>query len=112
MIYNFKKEFIDCFGNPITERVENPTTKVTTVVTVTVWEKIARLLYNASRLSGQPLNKEQKYEAYTLSKRIAKSPEAVELSTEEAHFVKTLCLESLSAGAYGFIDDIFEQRNV
>ena len=104
MKVNFNKEFVDCFGNPIMEKKNGQD------VPLKVRERLALSLFNLSTLGGHPLSQEEKYTAYSLSKRIACTPSEVELSTEEASFLKRVCAELLSAGAYGLICDIIEGK--
>ena len=104
MKVNFKKEFVDCFGKTITEKKNGQETPLQ------IWESLARSLFNLSILGGAPVSKEEKYTAYTLSKRIAGNPSEVELTTEEASFLKRVCAEQLSAGAYGIVADIVEGK--
>ena len=104
MKVNFKKDFVDCFGKPITEKKNGQDTPLQ------IWESLARSLFNLSILGGAPVSQEEKYTAYSLSKRIAGNPSEVELTTEEASFLKRVCAEQLSAGAYGIVADIVEGK--
>lgn len=72
--------------------------------------QVAKILFNLSTLGGVPLDAEQKYEAYRLCQRITATPEKVELTAEDAAFLKRVCGEQLSAGAYGQVCDILENR--
>jgi len=111
MKVNFKKDFIDCFGKPITEQIKDPTNEgKPKEVVLTVWELLARKLFNLSTMSSKAVDAEVKYKAYQLSCRIAKNPSEVELSTEEAVFIKEVANEHLSAGAYGYLVDIIEGK--
>lgn len=110
---NLEQNFLDCFGNPITEKVDDPNSKTGKKdVPLLVSVKLARMLFNLASLGGSPLKAEQKYTAYSLSCRIAKNPKAVELSAEECAFIKGVCEEQLSAGAYGFVCDIIEEKKL
>lgn len=104
MKVDFKKEFVDCFGKPITEKKNGQETAIR------IWESLARNLFNLSTLSGTPVSQDEKYTAYSLSRRIAGNPSEVEVSTEEASFLKRVCAEQLSAGAYGIVADIVEGK--
>ena len=104
MKVNLDKEFRDCFGSPITEKRGGRD------VPLRVGERLARSLFNLSALDGKPLGQEEKYTAYSLSRRIARHPAEVELTTEEASFVKRVSAEQLSAGAYGFVADLIEGK--
>lgn len=105
MKINFKKDFVDCFGNPIEENVNG------NVVHVNVARKLAASLFSISNVEGKPLTGDEKYMAYSISCRMANTPESVELTTEEATFLKKVCSELLSAGAYGQLYDLIEGNN-
>lgn len=104
MKVNFNNEFVDCFGKTITEKKNGQETPLQ------IWESLARALFNLSILEGKPVSQDEKYTAYSLSKRIAGNPSEVELTTEEASFLKRVCAEQLSAGAYGIVADIVEGK--
>lgn len=104
MKINFKKNFVDSFGCPITELKDGKRT------TKEIWRFLAATLFSLSSLGKEPLSKEKKYTAYLLSKRIAENPEAVECTTEEASFLKDVCSEMLNAGAYGQVVDLIENN--
>lgn len=104
MIVNFKKNFVDSFGSPITELKDGKRTPQE------IWRFLAATLFSLSSLGKEPLSKEQKYTAYVLSRRIAENPEAVECTTEEASFLKDVCSEMLNAGAYGQVVDLIENN--
>ena len=104
MKVNFNKTFVDCFGNSITEKKDGKD------VAIEIWERLAFSLFNISTLGGTPISQDEKYTAYSLSMRIAGNPSEVELSTEEASFLKRVCAEQLSAGAYGIVADIVEGK--
>lgn len=104
MKVNFKQEFVDCFGKTITEKKNGQETPLQ------IWESLARTMFNLSLLGGAPVSQDEKYTAYSLSKRIAGNPSEVELTTEETSFLKRVCTEQLSAGAYGIVADIVEGK--
>ena len=104
MKINFKKNFVDSFGCPITELKDGKRT------TQEIWRFLAATLFSLSSLGKEPLSKEKKYTAYLLSKRIAENPEAVDCTTEEASFLKEVCCEMLNAGAYGQVVDLIENN--
>lgn len=95
MKVNFNKSFADCFGKELSEKKN-------------VAEQLGMYLFNLSHLGGSPLSGEQKYMAYSLCRRICSNPDVVEMSTEEASFLKEVCAEVFSSGAYGQIVDIIE----
>lgn len=78
-------------------------------VPVKVSSYLANTLFNLSAIDGKSLTAEEKYMAYSLCKRIANADGEVEITTEEASFIKKVCASQLSAGAYGFITDIIEK---
>ncbi len=113
MNVNFKRDFVDCFGMTITEKVKDFTApNGEKEVPLSVWMKLARLLFNLSSMSGRPIDEKLKFQAYKLSCRIAKNPADVELSFEEAVFIKEVACEYLSAGAYGYVVEIIEGKIV
>lgn len=94
MKVNFNRTFTDCFGKEIEGK--------------NIGEQVCLFLFNLSSLSGNPIPAEKKYMAYTLCNRISVHPDEVELTTEEASFIKDVCNEVMSAGAYGQIVDLIE----
>ena len=94
MKVNFNKPFTDCFGKSIEGK--------------NISEQVCMSLFNLSTLSGTPVPADKKYMAYSLCNRISSSPDEVEMSTEEASFLKEVCNENYSAGAYGQIVDMVE----
>lgn len=102
MTVNFNNEFTDCFGQAI---LGNTPGKA-----INMGEALCQTLFNLSTLGGAMVSQEKKYMAYRLSLRISECPEAVELTTEEASFLKEVCAEAYSAGAYGRIADLIEGK--
>lgn len=102
MTVNFNREFIDCFGNGIPGK--NPE-KVSNMA-----EELCLTLFNLSTLGGGIVSPDKKYMAYRLSLRISECPDAVELTTEEASFLKEVSAEAYSAGAYGRVADLIEGK--
>lgn len=102
MTVNFNHEFTDCFGNGI--QGKNPG-KVSNMA-----EELCLTLFNLSTLGGAMVPAEKKYLAYRLSLRISTCPDAVELTTEEASFIKEVSAEAYSAGAYGRVADLIEGK--
>ena len=110
MKVNLKRDFVDCFGEQLKQKVVDPKSKDGIKEEVlTVWKVVASKLYNLSTLYGVGLKPEVKYNAYQLCNRIIATPEAVELSVEEASFIKEVAGEQLSAGAYGLVVDLIEK---
>lgn len=100
MNINLNVPFVDLMGKPIYENGKE----------ANVADRIASLLFNLSALHKEPLNAEQKYQAYKLCTAIIHSPSSVELSAEQASFIKDVCSEAFSAGAYGQVVDIIENN--
>lgn len=96
MKVNFDRPFSDCFGKSIEGK--------------NIAEQVCMSLFNLSMISGNPVTPENKYTAYILCNRISSTPDDVELTTEEASFLKEVCNESYSAGAYGQIVDLIEGK--
>lgn len=105
MKVNFDRVFKDCFGNPILEGRKGE------LVPQEVWRVVAAKLFGLSVLGGSMLSPEKKYMAYELSMRISGNPSETECTTEEASFIKDVCAENLSAGAYGQVVDMIENNN-
>ncbi len=68
------------------------------------------VLFNLNTLGGAPLTPERKYEAHRLCRKIADSPESVEITTEEGTLLKEAAAEAYSCGAYGQVVDIIENN--
>lgn len=100
MTVNFNQEFIDCFGNGIPGKTPG---KVSNMA-----EELCLTLFNLSTLGGGMVAQDKKYMAYRLSLRISECPDVVELTTEEASFLKEVSAEAYSAGAYGRVADLIE----
>ena len=100
MTIDFKKSFVDFTGNEILEG-ERPKM---------ISESLCFTLFYLSQMNGTIVSAEMKYTAYRICKKITDKPEEVELTTEEGSFLKEVCGESYSAGAYGQIVDIIEQK--
>lgn len=96
MKVNLNKCFVDCFGKNIEGK--------------NIAEQLSLFLFNLSSLAGSPLSAENRYLAYCLCNRISSCPSTVELTTEEASFIKEVANEAFSAGAYGQIVDIIEGK--
>lgn len=104
MKINFKKPFVDNFGNPVREK------RGESLQVQEIWRFLAISLFSLSSLKGNPMSAEQKYIAYTLSRRLTDTPDAVECSIEDIAFLKEVCGELLSAGAYGQVVDLIEGK--
>lgn len=100
MNVNLNVPFVDLMGKPIVEKGKE----------AVVADRVASLLFNLSALHKEPMSAEQKYQAYKLCTAIIHSPGNVELSAEQAAFIKEVCSEAFSSGAYGQIVDIIEKN--
>ncbi len=101
MKVNFNKPFMDATGKPVMMGDQKQV----------ISERLGFMLFNLSQIKGQPATPEQKYQAYCLLKKIKDNPEEVEITTEEGTLIKDIAAEVLSAGAYGQIYDIIENKN-
>ncbi len=104
MEVNLKRPFVDNYGEAVCE-LRKGVPEITEI-----GRQVSKLLFNLSTLGGVPLDADQKYEAYRLCQRITAAPEKVELTAEDVVFLKRVCGEQLSAGAYGQVCDILENR--
>lgn len=73
-------------------------------------DTIAAYMFNLATLSGKPINREQKMQAYRIYRKVLENPASVEITTEDASFIKDVCAEYMTAGAYGQIEDIIENK--
>lgn len=73
-------------------------------------DELAKALFGFNQFKGEPVSPEQKLMAYRLFRKLNADGE-VEISTEEASFIKHLAAESLLAGAYGQVYDLIEGNN-
>lgn len=99
MKVNFSKPFVDALGNPIIEGAGTPQM---------ISERLCIALFNVSAIGGKPITGEQKYQAYKIMCAVRQNASEVELSAEDASFVKLIAAEVLSAGAYGQVYDTIE----
>lgn len=95
MRVDFDRSFIGMGGEPMKENIA---------------ETIATYMFNLSQLDGKPIGREQKMTAYRIYTKMVKSPSSVDMTTEEATFIKDVCGENLTAGAYGQIEDLIENN--
>ncbi len=100
MKVNLNKPFIDADGNPVMMGDQKQV----------ISDRLGFTLFNLVEINGKPATPEQKYMAYCLLRKIKQNPEEVELTTEEGTMLKTIAAETLSAGAYGQIHDIIENK--
>lgn len=97
MKVNFNKSFIDCFGKKVGDKQ--------------IGEQLAMLLFNMSTINNAPVSPEEKYAAYKLCNKLSTATDAVEITEDEAGLIKRIASEYFSAGAYGQIVDLVENKN-
>lgn len=100
MKVNLNKPFLDVKGNPV--KINGSDHLVS--------DAVSFALFNLAQFNGHPASAEQKYQAYTLFKKVQENASEVEISTEDGSFIKSICVEVLSAGAYGQLVDIIESK--
>ena len=102
MKVNFNKNFEGTNGVPMTNESGKPQT---------ISQVVAVFLFRLEKVGGHPATAEEKMQAFNLYRRISnaeKSGAAVELSTEEASMVKSVCNDNLVAGTYGQVVELIE----
>ena len=100
MKVNLNKPFSDADGKPVKVGDQEQM----------ICDRLGFTLFNMVDINGKQATPEQKYMAYCILRKIKQNPSEVELSTEEATMLKTIAAETLSAGAYGQIYDIIENK--
>lgn len=95
MKVNFNRQFVGAKSEPLKENIA---------------DTIAAYMFNLAGLNDKPATREQKMTAYRIYKKIVENPSSVDITTEEASFIKDVCGETLTAGAYGQIEDIIENN--
>lgn len=95
MKVNFNRQFTGFDGKPLKEKIN---------------DELAKALFGFNQFKGEQVTPEQKLMAYRLFQKLNADGE-VEISTEEASFIKHLAAESLLAGAYGQVYDLIEGNN-
>lgn len=94
MKVNFNRPFVDSKGQRMKENIN---------------DVIANYLFNLQEIDGKPASQDEKVNAYSLCRRIGTSVDSVEISVEEATFIKKVCHGHLQAGPYGQIAEIIEK---
>lgn len=69
---------------------------------------IAQALFNTG--AGRHVDTATKFKAYMLSQKIMSASSDVEISTEEATMIKEAAAATLTAGGYGQIHQLIENR--
>lgn len=62
------------------------------------------------RGGGVPLSPDRKYALHKISRKIARHPGEVDITTEEGSLLKEVAAEAYSCGAYGQVVDIIENN--
>lgn len=74
-------------------------------------ETIAMTVAKSLFYYGNTDDMDTKFRAYLLSQKVAHATGDVEITVEEAAFIKEVCGKSLTAGGYGQVCGIIEQNN-
>lgn len=73
---------------------------------VMISDQIGQVLW---QVANSELSPEEKYKAFKIAQRIAATPEAVELSSEEVAMIKKMIAPVFAAGVYGQMVDVLEK---
>ena len=76
---------------------------------VLISDEVGKILFNMGTSGNTPLSSDEKYMAYKLCNKLCRSGQ-IDLSTEEAAFIIKACGEQLTAGAYGQVRDLIENK--
>ncbi|MDR2773931.1 MAG: hypothetical protein LBC19_04170 [Tannerella sp.] len=71
-------------------------------------EHLRLVLFSADSSDRFMLSAEEKYLAYKIGKRLLEEGGNIDLTVEEAGFIKKVCSFGLRAGAYGQLIDLIE----
>lgn len=93
MTINFKRNFCDFSGNESTEQMS---------------DTIAKLLYIYGSRPEDNATPDRKYQAWKIMTKMTSYPSQVELTAEDAAFLKEICGRGLYAGAYGQVVELIE----
>lgn len=72
-----------------------------------IGEKVAEALFCAGN-GGENISSEDKYKAYKICRKISEAQGEVEISTEEAAQIKSICVNYMTAGGYGQLHELIE----
>lgn len=97
---NFNIPFTDYNGNPVKENNQ----------ILTIGRSLSSALFQVSKIGNSPLSENEKYAAYSLSRQLMKAEGDMEISVDEALLIKRVAYESYSAGGYGQIVDLIEEK--
>lgn len=93
MKVNLNRKFRDFKGNETKEVIA---------------DKVAEALYTAGAIPEWPIRREDKFRAYKLCQKIICSEGIIEIESEDATLIKSVCANFLTAGAYGQIHELIE----
>jgi hypothetical protein len=71
-------------------------------------EQLRRVLFSVDTNERLPISADEKYLAYKIGKRLFDCNGEIELTVEDAAFLKKVCAAWLVAGAYGQLVDLIE----
>lgn len=71
-------------------------------------DKVSEALFIAGFGQQLPIDNKDKFLAYKLSQKIINAPGEVEINTEEASLIKSLCVNFFTSGAYGQVEELIE----
>lgn len=95
MKVNLKRQFKDYRGNDLKEVIA---------------DKVAEALYSAGAIPEWPINREDKFRAYKICQKIIACDGTAELESEDITLIKSVCSNFMTAGAYGQIEELLENR--
>ncbi len=75
---------------------------------VVIADKVAEALYSAGATPECAIKNDNKFRAYKLCQKIINSDGAIEIESEDATLIKSVCANFLTAGAYGQVHEIIE----
>jgi hypothetical protein len=93
MKLNFNRHFLDANHNE---------------TSVVISETLRLILFGAKEDEKLPLNADEKYLAYKLMQKLVPNAQEVDITVDEAGFLKKVAGASLVAGAYGQVHDLIE----
>jgi hypothetical protein len=94
MKVNFKKDLIGPDGSVLAGALDN---------------ELRRLLFSLDSSEKLPLSADEKYKCHSIGKRLLEGDGEIELTVEEAVFLKKICAVGFVAGAYGQVVDLIEK---
>jgi hypothetical protein len=73
-------------------------------------EQLRLVLFQMDSSERLPLSADDKYMSYQIGKRMLENGGEIEMSVEEAAFLKRVCAAGFRAGAYGQVVDLIESK--